>query len=176
VVALFPTAGTVLDIGCGDAVMSCLLFQHGLHVLGIDIDDTAIELGRAAIRRWLLRAHPFWYFLSYMHGGPLAYLARRGLQLVQASVYDLPRQKSFDFALCQEVIEHLPDPSTAISRVLDAVSSFAIFTTPNGQFCKQGRFDYAVYTPDSFLDLLGRGRAELLHVDEQRIVARLWCG
>jgi 2-polyprenyl-3-methyl-5-hydroxy-6-metoxy-1,4-benzoquinol methylase len=50
-VAEFPTAGTALDIACGQGAASFWLAQHGLDVLGVDVSAVAIATARAQAQR-----------------------------------------------------------------------------------------------------------------------------
>lgn len=171
----FLEPGTIIDIGCGDGVMSYLLFQRGFDVTGVDPDPIAIQWGcREIVRRHALR-HPWDVLRSVFGGGMVPYLSRRGLRLCQESIHDVPDSARFDYALCQEVIEHVPEPQRLIAKVLAITRRFAIFTTPNGLYHEPAPEDYQFWEPDSFLALLGRARAELLEADEMRICARLWC-
>ncbi|KUI31965.1 SAM-dependent methyltransferase [Mycobacterium sp. IS-1742] len=48
---LFPTAGSALDVACGQGRTAVWLAQRGLTVLGCDISAVAIEHARAAARQ-----------------------------------------------------------------------------------------------------------------------------
>lgn len=46
------------------------------------------------------------------------YLTTERLQLAQASIFDIPyADESFDFVYCHRVLQHTPDPETALRRV-----------------------------------------------------------
>jgi len=42
-VGLVPTPGRLLDVGCGDGLISYLFFRSGFDVVGLDTSDTAVQ-------------------------------------------------------------------------------------------------------------------------------------
>jgi SAM-dependent methyltransferase len=47
---------------------------------------------------------------------------RKNLCLVQASVYEMPfRSEFFDYAFCLGVLQHTPDPKTALFKIVDSL-------------------------------------------------------
>jgi 2-polyprenyl-3-methyl-5-hydroxy-6-metoxy-1,4-benzoquinol methylase len=110
--AALPVAGKrVLDVGCGDGVLSSMLVGQGARVSGIDLDLTGVSLARD-----ILRQH---------HGEQVSLLQASGLTLPFAAGV-------FDAVVCTEVIEHVDAPETLlqeIARVLVAGGK-AVLTTP----------------------------------------------
>jgi SAM-dependent methyltransferase len=51
-VAVFPVAGTALDVACGLGAGSIWLGQRGLEVLGVDVSPVAVETARALALRF----------------------------------------------------------------------------------------------------------------------------
>jgi SAM-dependent methyltransferase len=100
----------VLDLGCGDGVLSYLLTRRGARVVGVDYSFLALRFGQEQF-------------------------ARRGLAFdcVEASAYYLPfPNDSFDCVVSSDVIEHLDNPTQMVAeahRVLMDGGKF-VLTTP----------------------------------------------
>ena len=67
--------------------------------------------------------------------------------------------KSFDYAICSEVIKHVEDPLELLNNVYRVITKFAIITTPNGLLSdgsadKPDTYGYHVWTPETFAELL----------------------
>jgi len=97
---------TILDNGCGSALISRSLAKKGYHVTGLDFSDA------------LLNLVPKTDNLSLVVGDSdkLAF-----------------EDNSFDCVICSEVLEHIKENSSAIkeiSRILDK-DGYAIITVPN---------------------------------------------
>lgn len=89
------TDAEVLDVGCGGGFMVEALTLAGAKVTGLDASAGAVAQGRAR-------------------------LAAEGLDaaLVEGSATDLPfGSTSFDYVVCVDVLEHIPDWSTAIAEI-----------------------------------------------------------
>jgi ubiquinone/menaquinone biosynthesis C-methylase UbiE len=105
-----PPNGNVLDVGCGNGIISLQLGQDGFNIKGIDVSDKAIEKARAS--------NPF--------------------SNVQFEVADADKLKasgeSFDAIICSEVLEHLNYPGRLLKELLPILkdSGILIVTVPNG--------------------------------------------
>lgn len=102
--------GTVLDVGCGNGIMSRAIAQHGYQVLGIDVSAKAIEKA-SAIEQDNVR-------FEMMNADEL---------VADGSTYDA--------VICSEVLEHLSDPSSLLTTLysLLADQGVLIVTVPNGR-------------------------------------------
>jgi 2-polyprenyl-3-methyl-5-hydroxy-6-metoxy-1,4-benzoquinol methylase len=106
-----PPQGSVLDVGCGNGIMSEAIGRCGYQVLGIDISEKAIDKAKAAG-------------------------TKSNIQFRVVSAEDLVADGStYDAVICSEVLEHLPDPSQLL-RTLHALLSdegVLVVTVPNGR-------------------------------------------
>jgi len=100
----------VLDVGCGDGVLSYLLVKRGAKVVGIDTSQNAIEFAKKKCKRM-----------------------DKNLKFIIASVYALPfKERKFDYVVSADVIEHLEYPekmTIEIKRVWNQKGKVVI-TTP----------------------------------------------
>jgi len=101
---------TILDIGCGDGVLSYLLScQKGAFVIGIDPSDEAINFAKKKTRNI------------------------KNIEFVKASAYCLPlKNGSMDYIVASEVIEHLRRPREMLAEIKKVFSGRGkvIITTP----------------------------------------------
>lgn len=101
---------TVLEVGCGDGYLTWRLAEAGCFVTGTDIADARLEQARAR---------------TSLAGTPPT--------LVRAAAEELPFESgSFDCVVCSEVLEHLPNPQSAVAeaaRVLKTGGAY-IVTVP----------------------------------------------
>lgn len=100
----------VLDLGCGDGVLSYLITQQGAQVTGVDTSHLALCFARHELTRRGVPAH-----------------------LAEASAYALPFPSgTFDAIVCSDVIEHVRHPEQLVeeaNRVLRS-GGRVIVTTP----------------------------------------------
>ncbi len=99
----------ILDVGCGNGIMSIALSSMGFEVLGIDIDPTSIQKANE------LNEYP-------------------NVRFIVMDVEDEMLNDSFDVVICSEVLEHLKDPEKIIRQIHDTMKPDSLFivTTPNG--------------------------------------------
>jgi 2-polyprenyl-3-methyl-5-hydroxy-6-metoxy-1,4-benzoquinol methylase len=90
----FNRSGAVLDIGCGVGTTSLYLASLGFEVTGIDISDKAIALAKKSNKELGL-----------------------GVQFAAGDVMQLNYKNKFDYAICSEVIEHVPDDKKLVGSI-----------------------------------------------------------
>jgi ubiquinone/menaquinone biosynthesis C-methylase UbiE len=84
----------VLDVGCGDGVLSYLLAKKGAVVTGIDTSEEAIKFAKEKCKNL------------------------RNINFIVGSAYNLPfEDKSFDYIVSSEVIEHLKYPEKMLLEI-----------------------------------------------------------
>lgn len=105
-----PTDGKILDVGCGNGIISMNVGAFGYNVLGVDVSDKAIQ---KAIQKNQLPN------------------VRFEVKSAEALAAEGPQ---FDAIICSEVIEHLQNPSILLSTINKALknSGVLIVTVPNG--------------------------------------------
>lgn len=106
-----PANARILDVGCGNGVISRHLGRLGFQVLGIDVSDKTIEKARA------VTSLP-----------NVTFQTKSAEELVASG-------QRYDAVICSEVLEHLTDPG-ALLKVLYASlkeDGKLIVTVPNGK-------------------------------------------
>ncbi len=106
-----PEGAEVLDVGCGNGIISRSLGEHGFKVRGIDVSEKAIEKARS-----------------------LNTLPNVKFDVVSAEQLVADGQR-YHAVVCSEVLEHLNDPGRLL-KVLHQVihdSGILIVTVPNGR-------------------------------------------
>lgn len=106
-----PPKGSVLDVGCGNGIISLQLGNLGYDVHGIDMSEKSIENARKNNR----------------------------FNNVSFSVMDVETLKAtgkrFDAIICSEVLEHLQEPGRLVKELHSVLSDqgILIVTVPNGK-------------------------------------------
>ena len=109
--ASLPAGARILDVGCGNGVISRHLGRLGFQVLGIDVSEKTIEKARSATSL------------------PNVVFQKKSAEELVAS------GERYDAVICSEVLEHLTDPG-ALLKVLYATlkeDGKLIVTVPNGK-------------------------------------------
>ncbi len=106
-----PSKGKVLDVGCGNGLMSMAVGQVGYHTLGVDISEKAIQKAN--------------------QNNTLSHVNFKVM-----SANDLVADGfTYDAIICSEVLEHLDDPSNLLQTLYQLLSDrgVLIITVPNGR-------------------------------------------
>ncbi len=119
--------GTLLDVGCGDGLISCFLAEKGFEVKGIDIENEGIRL------------------------------AQRKCASVAFEVKDIfDVSEQFDYLFASELIEHLSNPDEFLQKIKGLFRREALITTPNKDYYKQPdphHFrEYSIFEYESLLE------------------------
>lgn len=107
---------TVLDAGSAEGFVAQRLLgdRPGTCVVGVDLDTQALGRGR--------ELHPAIAF------GP-------------ADITSLPfANKSFDLVVCNEVLEHLPQPEVALSEIQRVTRRYCLLSVPHEPFFRLSNF------------------------------------
>lgn len=105
-----PANGTVLDVGCGNGIISRGVGEHGFNVYGIDISEKAIEKARSE---------------------NLLANVKFDIKSAEALVAE---GKKYDAVICSEVLEHLSFPESLLHVIHQSLKDqgILIVTVPNG--------------------------------------------
>jgi 2-polyprenyl-3-methyl-5-hydroxy-6-metoxy-1,4-benzoquinol methylase len=106
-----PHNARVLDVGCGNGVISRHLGRMGFNVLGIDVSDKTIEKARSI--------------------NPMP-----NVQFMKLSAEELVASgEKYHAIICSEVLEHLQDPGSLLKVLYQSLteSGKLIVTVPNGR-------------------------------------------
>jgi len=186
-VDMIPGPGRLLDVGCGDGLISYLFFRQGFDVVGLDTSETGIGLANlvteSALRNGMGADIESVQDTPFTHGNTAELLERfdrGGLRFECQLVYDLSDKDAFDFSICSEVIEHVEFPEKLLENVHRSVRNFAIITTPNslrpdGTIDDPDKYDYHAWSPETFADLLDGYDFEFLDLRPDTIAVKLNC-
>lgn len=125
---------SILDAGCGEGFTLVKLKRAkiGRKVQGIDTSADAIKLAK--------KHYP-------------------NLPIDKGSVYDLPyKDSSFDLVIATEVLEHLDDPSKALSELKRVASRYVLLSVPN-----EPLFTIANFLRGKYLKNLGNHPEHINH-------------
>lgn len=102
--------GKVLDVGCGNGIISIQLGKSGFNVTGIDVSEKTIETAR--------KNNPF---------PNVQFRVQSAEQLVASG-------ELFDVIVCSEVLEHLDNPGALLKTLHQSLKAdgILIVTVPNG--------------------------------------------
>ncbi|NJM26595.1 MAG: methyltransferase domain-containing protein [Bacteroidia bacterium] len=106
-----PDNARILDVGCGNGIISTHLASHGYNVLGIDVSEKAIQKANDS------NSYPNLEF-----------------KVLSAEALASSGQ-TYDAIVCSEVLEHLDDPSQLLSKLHISLKATGILivTVPNGK-------------------------------------------
>ena len=102
--------GEVLDIGCGNGIISINMGARGFKVTGVDVSEKAIEVAKSQ--------------------NPFDTVSFEVLSAEELKNFD----RLFDVIICSEVLEHLEDPRSLIMEIRKNLhdKGILIITVPNG--------------------------------------------
>src|SRR6476661_3949942 len=105
-----PANGKILDVGCGNGVISRHLGRLGFNVLGIDVSEKTIEMAKA------IEPMP-----------NVTFMKKSAEELVASG-------ERYDAVICSEVLEHLDDPGSLLQVLYHTLQDHGklIVTVPNG--------------------------------------------
>lgn len=103
--------GQVLDVGCGNGIITREVGAHGFSVYGIDVSDKAIETARS-----------------------LNTLPNVKFDVISAEQLVADGNR-YDAVICSEVLEHLNEPSKLLATLFQSLkdNGILIVTVPNGK-------------------------------------------
>ncbi|QEH42585.1 class I SAM-dependent methyltransferase [Chitinophaga sp. XS-30] len=106
-----PANGRVLDVGCGNGVISRHLGQFGYDVLGIDISDKTIDVARSRNKYPNVR-----------------------FEAISAEALTAQGER-YDAVICSEVLEHLDHPGGLLKTIYASLKDdgLLVVTVPNGK-------------------------------------------
>lgn len=106
-----PPNGRILDVGCGNGVISRHLGKLGFNVLGIDVSEKTIETARS------LTTLP-----------NVKFMTKSAEELVASG-------ERYDAVICSEVLEHLSNPGALLDVLYQTLTENGklIVTVPNGR-------------------------------------------
>ncbi|NSL86688.1 methyltransferase domain-containing protein [Chitinophaga sp. Mgbs1] len=105
-----PAQGKVLDVGCGNGVISRHLGQFGYQVLGIDISQKTIDVARSKNT-----------------------LSNVRFEAISAEALTAQGEQ-YDAVICSEVLEHLHQPEVLLRTIYASLkdNGLLVVTVPNG--------------------------------------------
>jgi 2-polyprenyl-3-methyl-5-hydroxy-6-metoxy-1,4-benzoquinol methylase len=107
-----PKDGRILDVGCGNGVISRHLGRLGFNVTGVDVSEKTIEKAR-----------------SLTTGLPNVQFLKKSAEELVAS------GEKYDAVICSEVLEHLSNPGALLEVLYSTLADNGklIVTVPNGK-------------------------------------------
>jgi len=118
--------GSLLDLGCGDGLISSFASEMGFEVKGIDVENEGIRLAR---------------------------IKSPSIAFEVKDLFEVNQQ--FDYVLSSEVIEHLSNPDEFLEKVKSLFRIEALITTPNKDYYgKTDTYHFMEYSIFEFEKLL----------------------
>lgn len=137
--------GTLIDVGCGDGLISCFLAEIGFDVKGIDIEKEGIKLARAKCQ---------------------------SVDFEVKSVFDM--NAGADYLLSSEVIEHLSNPDEFLQKIKNLFKKEALITTPKRDYYRElDQYHFKEYSIFEFKSLLEK-HFEIFQVQESKFHLYAW--
>jgi len=148
-----PLAGKdVLDVGCGGGILAEAMAQQGARVTGIDLAEKPLRVAQLHLLESRLE-------IDY--------------QLASAEDYAGSHAEGFDVLTCMEMLEHVPDPASAVAACARLLrpGGRAFFSTINRN---PKAYALAVIGAEYVLKLLPRGTHDYARFIRPSELAR-WC-
>lgn len=125
----------VLDVGCGGGILSEAMAQHGAQVTGIDMGEMALRVAK----------------LHTLESGVEVDYQQLSVEQLAAA-----NPEPYDVITCMELLEHLPDPGSAIAACAQLVrpGGTVFFSTLNRN---PKSYLFAIVGAEYMLGLLPRG-------------------
>lgn len=98
--------GSVLDVGTKDVMVTLDMFPDGFDKVAMDNDF------------------------------PNGFKPDPGIQLLKGDIYEIDFNEPFDVVLCQQVLEHLPNPRRAFQRLTNFCRNTLVISIPHGSWHK----------------------------------------
>jgi 2-polyprenyl-3-methyl-5-hydroxy-6-metoxy-1,4-benzoquinol methylase len=137
---------TVLDVGSSDGYFSIWMKEHGAaRVCAVDSNkydgSLAIEASNFNVKNYeqkyaqyvddFVRYRPIYVHLGLSNSNKLLLMAKLKsleVEFQTGTVYDLKPYGEFDLVMCNDLLEHLRDPITAIEQLYFATKDTCIIT------------------------------------------------
>jgi len=143
ILSYLPNRGVVLDGGCGDGVLSCCVHNKGLDVVGIDINECAIQIAREKAS---------------------AHCADRPPEFKVSSIFDVEND-CYDYCVCCDVIEHVEDCQGIINKIINCAKLECVITTPDAAYYSPGNYDFRLYSVDELAGMLQQFKPSIQSIE-----------
>ncbi|MGH8708995.1 MAG: bifunctional 2-polyprenyl-6-hydroxyphenol methylase/3-demethylubiquinol 3-O-methyltransferase UbiG [Burkholderiales bacterium] len=148
-----PLAGKdVLDVGCGGGILAEAMARNGARVSGIDLAEKPLRVAQLHLLESRLEVQ---------------------YELACAEDYAATHAAGFDVLTCMEMLEHVPDPASAVTACARLLrpGGWAFFSTLNRN---PKAYLFAVIGAEYVLKLLPRGTHDYARFIRPSELAR-WC-
>jgi 2-polyprenyl-6-hydroxyphenyl methylase/3-demethylubiquinone-9 3-methyltransferase len=143
----------VVDVGCGGGILAESMARRGADVLGIDLSSKALKVAQ----------------LHALETG----CERIDYREVAVEALTAERPAAFDVVTCMEMLEHVPDPASAVRSCAQLVrpGGWVFFSTINRN---PKAFLFAIVGAEYVLELLPKGTHEYARFIRPCELAQ-WC-
>jgi 2-polyprenyl-6-hydroxyphenyl methylase/3-demethylubiquinone-9 3-methyltransferase len=143
---------TVVDVGCGGGILAESMALRGADVLGIDLSPKPLRVAQ----------------LHAMESGATLQYREVAVEVLAAE-----RPASFDVVTCMEMLEHVPDPASAVRACAALVKpgGWIFFSTLNRNV---KAFALAIVAAEHVLKMLPKGTHEYARFIRPSELSR-WC-
>jgi 2-polyprenyl-6-hydroxyphenyl methylase / 3-demethylubiquinone-9 3-methyltransferase len=140
----------VLDVGCGGGILAEAMAERGARVTGIDLSEKALKVAE-------LHLHESGREVRY--------------ERAMAEDYAALHPQAFDIVTCMELLEHLPEPASAVAACARLVrpGGYVFFSTINRN---PKSYLFAVIGAEYILGLLPKGTHDYMRFIKPSELAR----